>query len=368
VPMMGGVASFSNMQMMYMRYLNKIGIPKLEMKPETGGDVNLFMRGIISVPIDLEIGWETMTFGYAYEVNDLLKLAFNLHRHKFSFDLKGKVDVDILGNFAVTVSGEGMPDYTIGGDLNYSLHNVIDGHYELERWTPSIAIKFWRASLVSRFGMDAKPTGKLKAQYTLPFFIEPESFTLDEGLMNGMSEPDELLEYMNTNNNLDKFRNSETNTVEYSTDKKMVWQMPSAHTLMFDVIPDKLSLSYTKLFGSLYLELSDPFSDKAALADTSEYPDTLDFRFEASIDHVIMIHANIYNSFINVGIFSMDFAFRDNDNLLSSIKALKNLKFGDGIMAPVLNLGAYVGTKLQLLAELDVLPLLALKTGIIYYF
>jgi len=245
---------------------------------------------------------------------------------------------------------------------------VIDGHYELERWTPSIAIKFWRASLVSRFGMDAKPTGKLKAQYTLPFFVDPESFTLDEGLMNGMSEPDELLEYMNTNNNLDKFRNSETNTVEYSTDKKMVWQMPSAHTLMFDVIPDKLSLSYTKLFGSLYLELSDPFSDKAALVDTSEYPDTLDFRFEASIDHVIMIHANIYNSFINVGIFSMDFAFRDNDHLLSSIKALKNLKFGDGVMAPVLNLGAYVGTKLQLLAELDVLPLLALKTGIIYYF
>jgi hypothetical protein len=276
------------------------------------------------------------------------------------------VDIDILGEMALTIEGATFPPE----EINYSLHNAIDGHYELERWTPSFAIQYWRVALISRFGMNARASGYLKAKYSLPFFVDPETFTLDEDLMEalGSDSSQKLMDYMNKDNNLAKFRNSATNTVEYSTKTKMIWKMPQAHTIMFDIIPEKLSLSYTKLFGSLYLELSDPFSDKAALTDTSEYPDTLDFRFEASIDHVIMIHGKIYNSFINIGIFSMDFAFRDKDNLLSSIKALEKIKFGDGIMAPVLNLGAYVGTKLQLLAELDVLPLLALKAGLMYYF
>ena len=148
----------------------------------------------------------------------------------------------------------------------------------------------------------------------------------------------------------------------------MTWELPQAHMIEFDIIPDKLSLSYTKLFGKLKMELTDPFSDKDALVDTTKYPDTLDFRFEASVDHYLMLHAAFYNSFINVGIFSMDFAFRDRENLLSEIEALEKLKFGDGIMAPVLNFGAVIGTKIQLLVELDLLPLTALKGGVVYYF
>jgi len=364
VPMMGGVASFSNMQMMYLRYINTLGVPNLKISQAGGGDteIGLFMRGMISVPLDLKIGWETMTFGYAYQVNEKLKFAFNLHRHVFTFDVKGKIDVDILGRFAITVSDESVGEYTMDGDIEYGLNNVVDGHYEVERWTPTIAIKYWRASLISRFGMTTNPRGFLVARYSLPFFLDPETFTVDEAL----TDEDQMTDYLTEN--LDKFLNNETNEVEYSTNKKMKWSMPQSHTLMFDIVPEKLSLSYTKLFGDIEMELYDPASDKLALKDTTNYPDTLDFRFRASIDHMIILHGSFYNSFFNLGVYSMDFGFRDKDNLLYNVKALEKIRYGKGVLTPILNLGAMIGSKVQVLAELDVLPLLAFKTGLLYYF
>lgn len=364
VPMMGGVASFSNMQMMHLRYMNTLGVPNLKISQPQGTDseFGLLLRGMVSVPIDLQVGWETMTFGYAYQVNDMLKFAFNLHRHVFTFDVKGKIDIDILGKFSVTVSDENAGDYTMEGEIEYPLNNVIDGHYEVERWTPTFAVKYWRASLISRFGMKTTPRGYLLARYSLPFFLDPETFAIDEGL----TDSDEMTEYMAEN--LDRFLNNETNEVEYSTDKRMKWEMPQAHTIMFDIVPEKLSISYTKLFGDISMELFDPTSDKAAQQDSTEYPDTLDFRFSASVDHMIILHGSFFNSFFNLGIYSMDFNFRDKKNLLYNIDALEKIRFGKGIMSPILNLGALIGSKIQVLVELDVLPLVAFKSGIVYYF
>ncbi len=368
VPMFKGVLSFSNLQMMYLRYLNNLSLPRLEFGTGSTGEFGVFLRGGVNVPIDLAIGWETMTFGYAFEVNDKLRFAFNLHRHTFSFDLKGKVDLDIYGNFNVIVDQGGVQT-PMSGPIDYSLHNSVEGHYEVERWTPTFAVEFWRFGLVSRFGMKTEPKGFLSAKYSVPFFIDPETFSLDEGLSDGFNgDQDALTKYMMENNNLSRFKKNDVNSVEYSTQKNMVWELPQAHTLSFDIFPEKLSLSYTKLFGNLRMELSDPFSDKGAILDTTNYPDTLDFRFEAFVDNVILLHGSFYNSFFNIGIFSLDFAFRDKENLLSGLEALEKLKFGNGVMAPILNFGALVGTKMQLLVELDLLPLTALKGGIVYYF
>ncbi len=363
IPMMGGVASFSNMQMMYLRYANTLGLPNLRLGTAEGADMGLLLRGMVSVPIDLQIGWETMTFGYAYQVNKMLKFAFNLHRHVFKFDVKGKIGIDLLGNFSINIEDEATgQSYEMKRDIEYSLNNVIDGHYEVERWTPTFAVKYWRVSLISRFGMTTTPRGFLTAKYSLPFFINPETFTVDEGL----ADSDQMQNYLT--DNLDKFLSNETNEIEYSTNTRMKWNLPQAHSLMFDIVPDKLSLSYTKLFGKIEMELFDPVSDKVALQDPTNYPDTLDFRFSASVDHVLLLHGSFYSSFFNLGIYSMDFSFRDRDDLLQNVKALKSLKFGDGVMTPILNLGALIGSKIQVLVELDVLPLLALKTGIVYYF
>ena len=361
VPMLGGVASFSNMQMMYLRYMLTLGVPDLKIGMDEGAsnEMSLMLKGIISVPLDLAMGWETMTFGYAYEVNDKLKFALNLHRHTLTFDISGKIDLDLLGYFKIQVQ-DGLVNAK--EDLGYSLHNVVSGHYSAETWTPTFAAKYWRLSLISRFGMNINPKGYLKAKYAVPFFVNPDKFTVDEELQDSENMEPYLID------NMDRFLNNDLNEVEYSTTKNMTWKMPQAHTFMFDLVPDKFSVSYTKLFGNIEMELFDPESDKQALNDTSNYPDTLDFRFKASIDHMIIIHGNFYSSFFNIGIYSLDFAFGDKKNLLSELPALEKLRFGNGVMTPLLNLGALVGSKIKLLIELDILPLTAFKTGIVYYF
>jgi hypothetical protein len=94
----------------------------------------------------------------------------------------------------------------------------------------------------------------------------------------------------------------------------------------------------------------------------------IDFSVAVHVDHIIMLHGQFHNAFVNAGVFSMDFGFMEKKHLLEDAMKGKWPILGSGIMIPVLNLGTTFGSKIQLLAELDVLPLPALKTGLIYYF
>lgn len=356
VPMLNGVLSFSYITNMNLQLKSNISMQNFSMETdEEGAQFDLKLDGIVSVPLDLFIGWESMTFGYAYQVNEKLSLAFNLHRHTFEFDLKGKIDVDLRGPYEVNVEGYDLPS----GELDYSLHNVIDGHYDITKFTPTFALKFWRVSWVSRLGMKVKPKGHLQAKYTTPFFINPNTFEVDD-----LTDQTYLID------NIDNFLTNATKTVDHHTTEDLSWEMPQAHTLMFDIIPEKLSLSYTKLFGKIALNLQD-----SAALDVSHDPDStgataeaLDFGFSASVDHMIILEGNFYNAFFNLGVMSLDFGFGEDDYLLSSNPNMPLPTFGNGVLMPILNVGAMMGSKLQVLAELDILPLVALKTGLIYYF
>ncbi len=358
VPMLGGVASFSNMQMMHMSYSNVLGEPNFTIASDPGAQVNLFMRGMVSVPLNISMGWETMNFGYAYEVNKWLELAFNMSRNSFAFDMNGKVDVDIDGYVDPVLNGVDMGQKP----LQYSLHNTIDGHYTLVRWTPTVAARVWRFSVIGRFGMKAAQAhGSLDAKYSVPFFVDPESF----GITDSFSNSQYLV------NNLNRFLNGDVNTMEYSTTNNLVWKMPHAFTIVFDIVPNKLFISYTKTVGELGLELYDPHIKHLLEGDTSTLTttnDTLDMRISVKTDHYIMLHGNFNYAFFNLGVYSMDVDFRNQTNILSKAEGSHAVKLGNGIMLPVLSLGATVGSKIQVLLEADVLPLTALKAGIIYNF
>lgn len=351
------VLTVSNIQMMYLNYNNVLKIPRLEVGTSgQGGDgkLNLFLRGIVSIPIDFSLGWETLTLGYAYKLNDMFTFAVNLHRHSFHFDLQGKVDIDILGRFSTLIKQEGI-EYPIKGDLDYSLKNSVEGHYDLVRYSPSFAIRAWRFELISRFGMKAEAKGYLDAVYSVPFFMDPESFAIETFTEEYVTE------------NFDRFRNSESNQVVYSTQKKMKWQMPHAHTLSFDILPKKLSLSYTKLFNQIEMELYDDQVDLSLLEDSTDTRDVLDFRVSAKVDHVLLLHGDFPRFNFNLGIFALDFGFRDKENILAN--KLTKFRFGKaGMVTPVLNMGTVVGRRVQGMLELDLLPLVAIKTGIVYYF
>jgi len=370
VPMLGGVGSFSNVQNMFLKYQNVLGNPDIYLNPSNLGDgVNFLLRGTLTVPVELSLYWETMTFGYAYRLNKNFIFALNLHRHIFSLDLRGNVDVDMMGRYKLDLnSNSGSSDVqipSIEGVVDYpsdKLYGSAYGHFETEVWSPTLAVKAWRFSVVARFGIDTKAKGEFLAKYSIPFLIDPETFKLkyDFGDSKTLTSP-EVTQGLASN---------ATDSLVYSSgDADLVWKMPTGLSFSFDVWPKHLRLSYSKLFGDINMKLDNIAKQKLATEMNSDRDSTLDtivIDVGISVDHVIMLQASLFNSFLNIGITSFDVSYNGQKHLLG--KQLPYMKMGESAMLPVLNLGTDLGTKLQLHLELDVLPLPALKTGVVYHF
>jgi len=140
VPMLGGVATFSNMQNFYLSYMNVLGNPSFYIAPDSAMDgLSFAMRGAVDVPLEMSLSWETMTFGYAYRVNPNIIFAFNLHRHLFVLDVAAQVNVDILGAFrfepVVAGGGADVGGISVEGEINYNAERtrgVARAHYKAE--------------------------------------------------------------------------------------------------------------------------------------------------------------------------------------------------------------------------------------------
>jgi hypothetical protein len=370
VPMLGGVGSFSNIQNVYLNYQNVLGNPDILVDPKNLGDgVSFLLKGTVNVPMDLTLYWETMTFGYAYKLNKFFTFAFNLHRHVFSLDMQGKIDVDIMGRYKIDLSSQGgssgVEIPSIDGVIDYPSDKVYGsayGHFETEAWSPTLAIKAWRFSLVSRFGIDKRAKGEFYAKYSIPFFIDPETF----GLKYDFQDPKTLTDPEVTNG----LSTNAIDSVNYSSgEADLIWKMPTALTLSFDVWPKHLRISYSKLYGEIRMKLDkiskvQKASESGSIRDSTSDSAVIDIG--VNVDHVILMQCNLFNSFLNVGVCAFDVEYGDQKHLIG--KNMPYLTMGESAMLPVLNMGTALGTKLQLLLELDILPLPALKTGIFYYF
>ena len=378
VPMLGGVASFSNIQNYYMNFQTLLGNPNILYNMDTSG-VNFLLRGTLNIPLDLSMSWETMSFGYAFEVNKWLALAVGLHRHVFSVDLRGKVDADILGRYKIDVSqqsGGAVDMPPIEGEMDYSserVHGQMFGYYDAAVWSPSLAMKIWRFSLISRFGLKARAQGELFASYSLPFFIDPdpESF----GMRYDLNDPD----VFNDPDFRMALQTNQTDSITYTTTRTvsgkkvqsaLEWTMPTGLTMQFDIIRDHFTFSYTKLFGETRMKLDRIVKltniqqgDNVTTAESDSL--VLDVAFP--VDHILMTHVAIYTAYLNLGIFGMDFESADRTNILGSAVP-DQMRLGDMAMLPVLSLGTVLGMRWQLLFEIDLLPLPAVRSGVFYNF
>lgn len=367
VPMLGGVASFSNTQNFLLKYSNALGNPNVFINPDSLFDgVDFLMRGTINVPVDLSLSWETMTFGYAYRINRNLIMALNLHRHTFVLDLRGKMDIDLLGRLNYR-SDDGNVE--IKRELDYPSSKVYGhafGHYEAEVWTPTIGIKAWRFSLVSRFGLSARAHGSFNAKYSLPFFIDPETFETKYDF----DDPD----LFSDNEFVNKITSNAIDSVVYTTKKTdgsetdLHWKMPTGITMAFDIIPEHITFSYTKIFGDVEFKLDKIRKEQRTVTDP-EYNvenDSLVIDFGTMVDHVLLLQFNIYKAFLNIGVFGLDFRYGEDDHLIGN--KIPYMHMGESALIPVVNFGSTIGSKMQVHLELDVLPLPAFKTGIVYKF
>jgi hypothetical protein len=159
-------------------------------------------------------------------------------------------------------------------------------------------------------------------------------------------------------------------SIVYETTESMTWKMPDGHTVAFDIVPNKFSVSYTKLFGEVAMKLEN-FSRKMVDETSGKKPDTLNFDYGVTVDNIMMLHLNFPSFFINLGLCGFDVRNGDDEYILGNLYGESNLDFmrlGKAVMLPVLNGGVTLGTKIQLRIEADLLPLPAVRTGFSYYF
>ncbi len=361
VPMLFGVASFSNIQNAFINYQNILGNHDVNVNPQNlGADINFLLRGTINFPLDMTLYWETMTFGYAYRLNKYLMFALNLHRHIFSLNLDGKLDVDMMGKFDVDFGGSGFNRV-----INYPSSKVYGsayGHFETAVWSPTLAAKAWRFSIVSRFGINTHAKGEFNAKYSIPFFIDPSTFAFKYDFNKIETFNDPLVREGLISNAID--------SVSYSSGKAdLIWKMPTALSLSFDVIPKKMTISYSKLFGNVRMSLDKISKEQTPAESGSTRDSTIDslvIDFGVNVDHMILLQCNMFNSFMNLGVCAFDVESKGETHLIG--KSMTSFKMGESAMLPILNFGTALGTRLQLLLEIDVLPLPALKSGIVYNF
>ncbi|MGM0443411.1 MAG: hypothetical protein ACQEQV_04410 [Fibrobacterota bacterium] len=366
VPMLGGVCSFSNIDMLNINYSNNFSMPTALFNPPDSligagddADISMMLRSAMEVPLDFALGWETTTFGYLYRFDNLaedLYVALNLTRHHTYFDVSGNVNINIAGDITIEQDIGGL---TLTPD--YHLDNSIEGFYSLDRWSPSFAAKFWRFFAIARIGFRDKAQGSLKADYSVPFFVDKETFQFSDSLQDTANIVGYIFDHK------EDFQKSRTVDVLYSTENNMTWQMPTGLTFGYEIIPEKLRLSYTKIINRIRLELVD---NDYSTDEEFQY-DSLDFRVSAAVDHMINLKADFEHINFTMGVFSFDVSYNDNDRIISTIIDEGDsplIKYGEGALVPVLNGGAVIGNELQLMGELDILPIPSFKTGVIYNF
>ncbi|MBN1758831.1 MAG: hypothetical protein JW863_10955, partial [Chitinispirillaceae bacterium] len=126
--------------------------------------------------------------------------------------------------------------------------------------------------------------------------------------------------------------------------------------------------SYTKLFGEVAMKLDRVAREQRPLETATtreEGIDSLVIDYGVSVDNIMVLEVNLFHSFLNVGVFGLDVRYGDEKNLLG---ANAPVQLGDAALMPILTLGTALGSRIQLLLEMDILPLPALKTGVFYYF
>jgi hypothetical protein len=175
-------------------------------------------------------------------------------------------------------------------------------------------------------------------------------------------EPSHILDMMNRISSGLLFEKSDS--VVYSANENATLKMPSSLTVSFDVIRDKLRLSYTKTFGEI--EMYHSFEGSLG---TDSLKKIVDMDVGITMDNIIMLNIDYHSFFLNTGIFTIDVRIDDQKNLLKDgfSGSLPHLQWGDAVMLPVVNMGTAIGAKTQLAIELDLLPIFAVKTGVVYH-
>ncbi|MFP4520895.1 MAG: hypothetical protein ACLFQK_01990 [Fibrobacterota bacterium] len=394
VPMLKGVFSFATTNNVEFGYQMTFGNTSFNIDStmsEDDVDTRMVINGYMHVPVNFYMGWQTQTFGYAFRPLRDVTVGINLHRNIFEMRSRGKIASTIFG--AIDVNMDQLSE-SQNIPMNFdtsSIGGYMEGKYSGESWTPAFAVKYGRFRVTSRFGLKKMIEGNFKAKYAVPFFIDPVTFEFNSDELNVVGDSvnlDSIDQIMSDILELkEKTETGQSDSVTYLTENAMEFEIPQGHTFTFDIIRDgKLSISYSKIFGtlSLFHEEEVPVKKKengeiiytydtttsggSTVIDSTpvmvmETRTDIDFGFD--IDHILTLNGKFNWINFRIGTFGMDFNLMGENDLLSDATPVK---IGNRALLPILGGGVTIGSVTRLILQADILPLPSIKTGVVYYF
>ncbi|MBW8889202.1 MAG: hypothetical protein JF616_15720 [Fibrobacteres bacterium] len=356
-PVFGGIAFFAARENASLSVNGALGDARFNLDTTLENTGSILLRGAIHMPLAFDMEWRSLTFGYAFQPTPYVALGFQIHKHTFLAHTAGDLRPDLSGRIAV------------GGDAGNAsfqveypddkVYGTAQGQYEGDAWSPDLAIRIGPVSLVSRMGVRMSARGHLDLAYSVPFFIDPDTFE------PRFTAPDSFL----TTDNLRRLLDGETAKRNLHIDDRLILTLPQSHTLTVDLWPGKLALSYTKVFGHVSIHNESSGKSEAA-ADSgavgAEAVDTEGFvDLDLFPDQVICLSGRFGWFHGDLGAHSLNVSYRKQGHLLSGASPLE--WDGDPIV-PILDFGFTWGNPLVFRVDFFISPLPAVRSGIAYAF
>jgi len=212
--------------------------------------------------------------------------------------------------------------------------------------------------------------------YSVPYFIDPATF------QPRFTSPDSFL----TSDNLRRLLNSETGRNSIHIHQRLILTLPQSHTVSLDILPQRLTLSYTKVFGnvSIHAEKAPPASAtvgagagtgaSGVVADTSAGAAGADsgsvgtdgfVDLDLFPDQVLCLSGTFGWFHGDLGVHSLNISYRNKDKLLSG---LSPLEWDGDPLVPIFDFGFTWGFPLVFSTDFYVSPLPAVRSGVSYAF
>lgn len=357
-PLFGGVAFFAARENASLSVAGALGNARFNLDTTLEGTGSILMKGTIHMPLNFSMEWRSLSFGYAFHPAPWMTLGFQIHKHTFIARTAGDLRPDLSGRIAV------------GGDAGNTsflieypddrVYGTADGRYDGKAWSPELALGVGPVRLVSRMGARMAAKGHLDVAYSVPYFIDPETFE------PRFTEPDSFM----ASENLRRLLDGEVGKRDIHIKDRLILMLPQSHSLSMDLWPGKMAISYSKVFGKVSIHTESAERKPPTLGDTatadSNAVDTEGFvDLDLFPDQVINLAMKFGWFHADLGAHTLNVSYRKEGRLLSGISPLE--WDGDPIV-PIFDFGFTWGHPLVFNVDFFVMPLPAVRSGISYAF
>ncbi|MDB5106510.1 MAG: hypothetical protein JWP91_4199 [Fibrobacteres bacterium] len=354
-PMFGGVAFFAARENASLTVSGALGNATFNLDTTLPGSGSVLLKGSIHMPLLFDMHWRSLSFGYAFKPSRLIELGFQVHKHQFTARTSGDLRPDLSGR--IEVGGDaGNTSFLVEYPAD-KVYGTADGFYEGKAWSPEMAIGVGPVRLVSRMGARMEAKGHIDVTYSVPYFIDPGTFE------PRFTEPDSFL----ASDNLRRLLDGETGKREIHIHDRLILLLPQSHTVSLDILPGRLSLSYTKVFGRVSIHMENP--EKAAGARPAEDSGSVDAEGVVDLDlfpdQVICLATRLGWFHGDLGLHSLNMSYGDKGHMLSG---LSPLEWDGDPLVPILDFGFTWGHPLVFNADFFISPLPAVRSGVSYAF